>query len=301
MKYIFSLSLALFVGVFSSAQQSEDIKSIKSLCGCFEVTFMYTETFSPDTAYKFHDKYRAKGLEYVVAEESSQSKFVLQHLLLAGDDIIKHWREDWTYQNTDHLLFDKEGSWKPSKLAPSAVKGRWTQSVWEVDDAPRYTGTATWVHYDGKNYWENVADAPLPRREYTKRNDYNVLRRGNKVIITDTGWVHEQDNDKVIRKEGAKDQLLAMEKGYNIYKKVDESRCASAKNWWEKNKSYWNTVRQSWDKLLKDRSVVRLQQKVDNKLLYQYLFDTQNEFTHETVSAKELPAKISSILTKFVQ
>jgi hypothetical protein len=301
MKPLYSLFVFVAIAISAAAQNADDIKSIKSLCGCFEVSFMYSETFSPDTAYKFHDKYRARGLEYVVAEESAPTKFVLQHLLLAGDDIIKHWREDWLYQNADQLVFDKDGQWKPIKLSSSEVKGKWTQSVWEVDDAPRYMGTATWVHLDGKNYWENIADAPLPRREYTKRKDYNVLRRGNKVIITDTGWVHEQDNDKIIRSQGSKDRLLAMEKGYNIYKKVDDSRCAAAKEWWAKNKTYWNTVRKSWDKILKHRSVVHLQQKVNDRLLWQYLYDTQNEFNHETVSAQELPAKISSIITRFVQ
>ena len=27
------------------------------------------------------------------------------------------------------------------------------------------------AHVDGKSYWENTSHAPLPRREYTKRDD----------------------------------------------------------------------------------------------------------------------------------
>ncbi|MET0242705.1 MAG: DUF6607 family protein [Flavitalea sp.] len=301
MKRLFSISLLLVVSVHLVAQNKEDAESIKSLCGCFEVTFMYAETFSADTAYKYSNKYRAKGLEYVVAEESNPTKYVLQHLLVADEDIIKHWREDWVYQDPKQLQFVHSGQWKPVTLKPEQVKGQWTQSVWEVDDAPRYMGTASWIHADGKNYWENVADAPLPRREYTKRNDYNVMRRGNRIRVTDTGWVHEQDNDKVVRKENTPDYVLAQEKGWNIYKKVDDSKCALAAKWWNDNKAYWNVVRKSWDTILKNRKDVHLQAKVDNKLLYQYLFDTQNEFTHETVTAAELPGKINSILTRFVQ
>lgn len=52
---------------------------------------------------------------------------------------------------------------------------------------------------DGKDYWENKTSSPLPRREYTKRDDYNVMLRGNRHEITDYGWMHEQDNDKMIR------------------------------------------------------------------------------------------------------
>lgn len=301
MKLLIAISLILGSSLNSFAQNKEDIKSVQSLCGCFEVNFMYAETFATDTAYKFSKKYQARGLEYVVAEESSPTKFVLQHLLVAEDDVIKHWREDWVYQEVKQLQFLHSAQWKPVMLKPEKVKGQWTQSVWEVDDAPRYMGTASWIHADGKDYWENTTDAPLPRREYTKRNDYNVMRRGNRIRITDTGWIHEQDNDKLVRQSGAPDRLLAQEKGYNIYRKVDDGKCAVAKNWWIKNKTYWNTVRKSWDVLLKDKSIVHLQTKVENKLLYQYLFDTQNEFTHQTVTETQLPGKITSILTRFLQ
>ena len=57
---------------------------------------------------------------------------------------------------------------------------------------------------------ESEADAPLPRREYTKRNDYNVLKRINRHEIKDFGWVHEQDNLKILRENS--DNLLLKKK-----------------------------------------------------------------------------------------
>ena len=33
-------------------------QDIEKLCGCFEVEFKYAETFSPDPAYKFHERDR---------------------------------------------------------------------------------------------------------------------------------------------------------------------------------------------------------------------------------------------------
>jgi hypothetical protein len=283
------------------AQNKKDIQGIQALCGCFEVTFMYAETFSADTAYKFDKRYHASGLEYVVAEEAAPARFVLQHLLIADDNVIKHWREDWTYQETRQLHFVSAAQWKPVQLKPAQVTGQWTQSVWEVDDAPRYMGTASWIHANGKSYWENITDAPLPRREYSKRSDYNVMRRGNRVSITDSGWVHEQDNGKIIRKENTTDKLLAQEKGFNIYKKVEDARCTLAKDWWAKNKTYWNVVRKSWSNVLKDKELVTLQPKVNDRMLFQYLFDAQNEFTHQTVKADELPGKVTSIINRFVK
>ena len=90
--------------------------------------------------------------------------------------------------------------------------------MYQVDDSPRYGGTASWVHVDGRHYWEGVADAPLPRREFSKRDDYNVMKRINHQEITTDGWLHEQDNDKILRDEKG-DHLIAREKGWNTYTK----------------------------------------------------------------------------------
>ena len=78
-----------------------------------------------------------------------------------------------------------------------------------------------WVHVDGRSFWSSNADAPLPRREITKRQDYNVTLRRNHHEIFDWGWSHEQDNDKLVREADKKDVILAQEKGYNTYRKVE--------------------------------------------------------------------------------
>ena len=102
----------------------------------------------------------------------------IQHLLIVGNEkfpsIIKHWRQDWLYQNTDLYKYDVNNSWNFVKMNKKDVRNQWTQKVFQVDDSPRYEGSSTWVHLDGKSYWENITPAPLPRREYTKRSDYNM-------------------------------------------------------------------------------------------------------------------------------
>lgn len=179
----------------------QDVSAIKSQCGCHEVDFRYAETFAPDKAYAFKDRYQTKGTEWVFVDEetgtpggrpsSQPGKTVIQHLLVVGDTVvIKHWREDWLFQNTSLLAFDQNAAWKRATLQPEQVKGQWTQQVFEVDDSPRYEGSATWIHADGRHFWESTVDAPLPRREYTKRHDYNVMRRTNHLEITATGYVH---------------------------------------------------------------------------------------------------------------
>ena len=265
----------LFIGISLSAHsifaqttpKPEDIAAIKGQCGCHDVSFLYAETFAPEKSYVFKDRYTAKGTELVFVQEESPTKIVIQHLLVVGDSmVVKHWREDWLYQNTSLLKFDQNATWKRAKLTADQARGQWTQKVFEVDDSPRYEGSATWIHADGRHYWENTTDAPLPRREYTKRTDYNVMRRTNHHEIRSDGYVHEQDNDKIIRSE-AGDQLLASEKGINTYKRTDEKKCQAAKDFWAKNRAYWADVRAVWNDVLANRDGVAIKGQVKGSVL----------------------------------
>ncbi len=283
----------------TQAQSKEDISSIKSLCGCYEVEFKYAETFATDKNYQLKDKYIAKGIEWAGLVEGTDKKFVIQHILVVDDSmIVKHWREDWVYENTDLLQYKQGTEWKKVHLPAQQVAGQWTQSVWEVDDAPRYQGTALWVHQNGQHYWKNTTDAPLPRREYTKRKDYNVLTRGNTIALTDTGWVHEQDNAKVVRTAGQPDQLVVMEKGYNIYRKIDDSKCKVASQWWIKYNGYWNKVRSNWDNLIKQKEVVSLQREVKKQSLTKQLESLESK--DATAKQGEISAQIKKILEEHV-
>lgn len=289
MKKVMLLTLVGF-GLNANAQKTADIEAIKGQCGCQEVTFQYAETFSPQKDYKFQERYHAKGLEWIAVDEESKDKLVLVHLLVINDKtVIKHWREDWEYENANVLAYQKNKDWKSVKLPSSQVKGQWTQKVFEVDDSPRYEGTASWFHKDGKHVWANVTDAPLPRREYSKRSDYQVMRRNNRIHVTKEGYLHEQDNDKIIRTEKG-DELLAQEKGLNDYRKVDESKCDVAKRWWAKHRSYWGEVRAVWTELIAQNKGISLtDEKVEGKSLGQMLenlsYRSDNPATRQEIKA----------------
>ena len=194
------LALSLIaLGAFAQKKEM-DREAIKAMCGCFEIKFDYAETFAADTAYEFHDPYHAEaGSELALLVEDSEDKIVIQHLLVINDSmIIKHWRQDWIFENQEFYMYNGNNSWNYKIKSKGKVKNQWTQKVYQVDDSPRYEGSATWVHVDGQHYWTSATDAPLPRREYSKRSDYNVMNRTNKHLVTDYGWLHEQDNLKLI-------------------------------------------------------------------------------------------------------
>ena len=300
----FIASFVLVFGLIGSvvgqdSKLEKDRAAIKSMCGCYEVGFNFTETFSysDDSTYIPSKQKRTGALELVTLVEDSEGKIVIQHLLIVGDPaepmIIKHWRQDWMFENTSFYMFNGDNQWLYKEKPAEEVTGQWTQKVYQVDDSPRYEGSSSWVHVDGRRYWENTTDAPLPRREYTQRSDYNVTVRRNKQEIIEGGWIHDQDNDKVLRAEGEEDVLVAQEKGYNTYVKVADSKCQAAQDWWKENENFWSEARIAWDAVYGKGKNLELATKVDGKHLYEILFALDVNATK--------PKKIAKTIKSFVQ
>jgi hypothetical protein len=290
----------LAITAFAQSKLEQDRQAIKSLAGYYKVTFNYAETFAPDTAYKFHPRYHSWGYEWALVVEDSPKKIVIQHLLVVGDStVIKHWREDWVYEQPTLLTYDKDNTWKKVALSPAEVKGRWVQKVLQVDDSPRYESIGTWVHVDGRHQWQSETDSPLPRREFTKRSDYNVLRRGNRIYLTPQGWMYEQDNKKMIRTpEG--DKLLAQEKGYEEFTKVDEAKFAYAKKWWNGQQAYWADVRAAWDNVFAKNNTIKLSGKKDGKLLFERLFDMAEQSEKEKWNSAKNKEEALKVINSYV-
>lgn len=305
MKRAFTLCALMMMMVTMQAQTktkfTQDREAILAMAGCYTVTFDFAETFAPDTAYKYHDRYHTAGLEYVFVLEDTEKKIALQHLLIVNDTmVIKHWRQEWFYENAELLTYTNSQEWKTKKLSADAVKGQWTQKVFQVDDGPRYEGNGTWIHADGRHFWQSVCDAPLPRRENTKREDYNIMRRHSHVEITaDGGWYIEQDNEKVQRDSTYKDKLLCWEKGMERFSKTSES-CDAAVNYWEKNKAYWADVRAVWGEVYaKHPKQIKMHENPgDSRLWYKLIRvarDTENN------KDKDRKAEIRAAIESFIK
>jgi hypothetical protein len=61
----------------------------------------------------------------------------------------------------------------------------------------------------------------LPRREYTKRSDYQVVEVVNRHTLTPADWIHEQDNTKIVL-GSAGTHALAREVGVNSYSRITD-------------------------------------------------------------------------------
>lgn len=293
-KILLNILILLIISTLEAqTKKKKDIKSIKEMCGCFEIRFNFAETFvkTGDENYKPSKNYSSRGLEWAQLITDNKNEISIQHILISGSKerpyIIKHWRQDWLYQNTDFYIYNYNNNWNYVKKNKKEVKGQWTQKVFQVDDSPRYEGSGSWVHVDGKSYWENTTSAPLPRREYSKRSDYNVMERGNRQEISLTGWVHDQNNKKINRKNGNKDIVLAHEKGHNNYVKVEDSKCESAVKWWVENENKWKNVRNKWEEVYGRNKDLNLKKSVNKTPLYMVLFSEEIKEINEINSTIE--------------
>jgi len=226
----------------------QDRAAILAMAGDYRVTFDFTETVSFVEDYEIKDKYVTGAHESVRVIEDTGDFISLQHILVVGGDEgvpIKHWRQDWRYEPDTLLTFVGGNAWRKENVSAAKSAGKWSQTVYQVDDAPRYGALAAWSHANGVSEWEPPsAWRPLPRRDATKRDDYHAINAVNRHAITPDGWVHEQDNSKLILT--GEPRLLVREVGVNTYLKSDEYDVAVADEYWAKTHDYWAGVRNMW-------------------------------------------------------
>lgn len=228
-----------------------DRKAILAMAGDYNVTFSFTETVPFVDGYELKEPKLSGGDEVVRVIEDRGDFISLQHILVVGGDEkfpVKHWRQDWAYEPDSVLVFIGGAAWEKRPLSGSEAKGKWTQVVYQVDDAPRYGALGAWSHENGVSAWTPPAEwRPLPRRDATKRDDYHAIAAVNRHAITPDGWVHEQDNTKLVI--SGEPHALVREVGVNTYKRSDDFEVAIAEDYWAATKDYWAAVRAEWTRI----------------------------------------------------
>lgn len=249
------LLLALTLAVSASEPPPEDRAAILKMVGTHQITFHFKETTAIAPDYEIRPKsYDESATEVIVVAEDTPTRITLQHLLLVpGKDaprVIKHWAQVWTWQDTEILDYagsDGDHQWAKIRLSDEQARGTWSQLVTQVDDSPRYESYGRWTHAKGETSWQSEPTRrPLPRREYTKRDDYDYLLVTNHHTLTSNGWIHKQDNRKVVDREENPAQILCHEYGLNTYVRTDSSDETHAIQWWTENQDFWNAVRTQW-------------------------------------------------------
>ena len=109
------------------------------------------------------------------------------------------------------------------------------------------------------------------------RQDYDVLIGTNRVTITPTGWVQEEENLKVVLDARGEprgpDPALAKEYGLARYERVKNFDDSAARRYRERTEPFWNDVRAAWSEIIAQRPRFTLRAAPDRAELFVPLFE----------------------------
>ncbi len=265
-----------------------DRRAILAMAGDYRVTFDFleVETFPPGTP---RDKpYQSWGTERVYVDFDTGKSIGLVHILdmrVIQDDgtvsapmVTKHWRQTWQYEPTELVEFKGRDRWERRKLGTAESRGEWSQTVYQVDESPRYASVGRWSHSASFSTWlSGDTWRPLPRREWSVRKDYQVLLGTNRHTIDAMGWVQEENNLKAVltddRTIEAGHPYRAREYGVARYSRIRGYDFAAANAYYERTRPFWNGVLSTWTQLFAAHPQITLRAPVDQAGLFHKLFE----------------------------
>jgi hypothetical protein len=261
------------------------------------------EIFGSEINYKLDKPYQSWGTEMIIVIKDEPDFISLQHIMMmyfkdqngeiTGPYIQKHWRQDWKYEDKNILTYKKNKIWE--KLQADKNMNTWSQTVYQVDDSPRYESYGKWIHSKTASRWvSQPTPRPLPRREFSVRNDYDLLSGLNKITIMSWGWVMEEINEKII----IPNTYLGSEYGVARYQRISNYDFGPANEYWDKTKNYWSIVRSKWNEVLSNKRVCLLKSYKD-KPLYLYKFNYAEDYKSHQDDARAY-RDISNTINNFI-
>ncbi|HKK40186.1 MAG TPA: DUF6607 family protein, partial [Cryomorphaceae bacterium] len=88
------------------------------------------------------------------------------------------------------------------------------------------------------------------------------------------------------------------EKGMETFT-TGEYNCQPAIDWWEEQQNYWKDVRTAWNEVFTENPKLKLTKKVDDKMLWQRLFEYGDEVA-ENGDTKGVKQEVKAIIEKYI-
>ena len=263
-----------------------DRRAILAMAGDYRTSFDFIETVGFSAGFEPARPYQSWGTERIYVVEDSPQRIVLQHVMamfitdaqgkVRGPFVQKHWRQQWDYEPERIHTYIGHGRWRAD--TPESTAGQWAQTVYQVDDSPRYAALGRWEHNGSFSAWlSDTTIRPLPRRESSVRSDYTALVGTNRHTVLPGGWVQEEENLKTVL--GAEGEIsdstpyVARELGVNRYERIDEFDFSGADRYWQATGEFWSQVRAAWDRIFERRDRFTFVEEVDGVALWQEMFD----------------------------
>ena len=247
-----------------------DRQTILAMAGDFKVTFDMQESTPWMEGYTPLERKVSGGYESVRVIEDTGTRIVLQHLLVTGDQanlhVVKHWRQDWQYEPAQVLAFKGGDVWEMTPVPEALRAGRWSQTVYQVDDSPRYAAWGAWDDTQGIRRWRSSWTArPLARRDAIRNPVYDRYVGINRHQLTPNGWIHWQDNTKMMPAKDDSGKLVPVVQEYvlNTYERFDGYNVAAAEEYWAKTAAYWEAVRAKWAEVAQSQGGIRIAQEAE--------------------------------------
>ena len=293
--------------------RERDRRAILAMAGDYRTSFDFIETVGFTEGYQPRAPYQSWGTERVYVVTNEPEFVSLQHIIVmhfVDDDgfesdamVVKHWRQDWQYEDAEVHAFQGRGAFLRRELNQSSREGAWTQTVYQVDDSPRYEAVGRWAHASGVSYWQSDdRRRPLPRREFSVRDDYQALYGSHRITITPAGWTQEEDALKLVLDENnrpsSSQPYLAREAGLSRYDRVLDYDFSAGDDYWEETGAFWSRVRQYWDALYKAESAFSFVKSAEGMPMFMALFGMAGEdFESEADMDRAIAALLASYVT----
>lgn len=284
------------------ATQERDRRAILAMGGTYRVSFDFLEVAPFAAAAKPNAPYQSWGTEKVYVDRNEPRFVSLVHILemrvvqadgkLSDPMVIKHWRQDWAYEPAQIVEYKGIDRWERRALPAADASGAWSQTVYQVDESPRYASIGRWQHTPSFSTWIS-ADTwrPLPRREWSVRSDYQVLQGTNRHTVIATGWTQEENNLKAVltdqRALADSTPFVAREYGVARYERIRDADFAAADQYYQRTKVFWDDVRDRWNQVFASQGTVTLKGPVDKLGLFRPLFARAEEIEAKPRGANE--------------
>jgi hypothetical protein len=267
--------------------KERDRRAILAMAGTYRVTFDFLEVVPFLAQDQPNAPYQSWGTEKIYVDSDDGNNISLVHILemrivqkdgsISEPMVTKHWRQDWQYQPTHIVEYRGRDRWERRKLDVAESKEAWLQTVYQVDESPRYASVGRWEHSPSFSTWlSGETWRPLPRREWSVRDDYQVLVGTNRHTISPTGWIQEENNLKTVltstRALDPKRPYLAREYGVARYERIRDADFAQADVYYERTRKFWDEVRDEWSRIFAQQGEVTLKGPVDKLGLFHPLF-----------------------------
>lgn len=276
------------------SSKEKDRRAILAMAGQYRATFEFLETVAYTPEFERGRPYMSWGTETILVVEDSEDFISLQHLIVMfveGEDgavmgpfVQKHWRQDWAYEKAQVFAYAGADTWAHQDIPAGEISGSWSQSVFQVDDSPRYEAWGKWEHRENFSTWlSSETWRPLPRRESSVRDDYQVLIGTNRHTIVPSGWVHEEENYKVVLDKAGniaeESPYIAKELGVNRYESIVDFDFSAGDEYWDLTSQYWEDARAVWSAMIAEGDSHKIMTSADGIPLFAVLFGQAEEFS----------------------